>query len=519
MAALHGRLATSASRGRWERRAADLRAAMNRVCWNGRFYTHFVKLTPVTIPGVDEAAQLSLSNPMDINRGAGRPRAGGVDPARIPAARRRGPGVRRVVLDRSAVPRRDLRRRAAGGRRLRQRRHHAAGRRRTGPGGLRARIRGLRRRHPAALLRDVARTARDLPLVSSRRPARSVETSTSPMRSRPTAGVRARWRGRSSKASPASWIAAGRSTRCACRRDGRPPASRTAEVSVGYAASGAAVSYRYRRRGARITLDVEAAGAQVQWHVLLPARHRAVKARCAGCEVAPETCRSSPAPTRTGPAGSRQDADRDRHHGGMTRHRHDGSRRPGAHHADPDPGCAPPVVQSAAETVAALTGAAIAESEALDPPPARACSRSRRRRTSRRTATCQRRASTCGCAPTAPGGLVERRRPAAVRGGAPPAGRAGRRRSRPARAAACPSRRRSRWNRSCYDLFLTQEGRIQHGLDPETYVRQLARVGLHPRRGQRASPTRWASRAGPRARSTRCSTRTVPRWISSCTRR
>ncbi|NIA31157.1 MAG: hypothetical protein GWP06_14760, partial [Actinobacteria bacterium] len=38
-------------------------------CWNGTFYTHFVKLTPVTIDGVDEAAQLSLSNPMDINRG------------------------------------------------------------------------------------------------------------------------------------------------------------------------------------------------------------------------------------------------------------------------------------------------------------------------------------------------------------------------------------------------------------------------------------------------------------------
>jgi hypothetical protein len=43
---------------------------LNRACWNGRFYTHFVKLTPVAIPGVDEAAQLSLSNPMAINRGA-----------------------------------------------------------------------------------------------------------------------------------------------------------------------------------------------------------------------------------------------------------------------------------------------------------------------------------------------------------------------------------------------------------------------------------------------------------------
>jgi hypothetical protein len=53
----------------WRARAEGLRTNMNRVCWNGTFYWHFVKLTPVNIPGVDESAQLSLSNPMDINRG------------------------------------------------------------------------------------------------------------------------------------------------------------------------------------------------------------------------------------------------------------------------------------------------------------------------------------------------------------------------------------------------------------------------------------------------------------------
>ncbi|MBN1271404.1 MAG: hypothetical protein JXB26_03965 [Candidatus Aminicenantes bacterium] len=53
----------------WAKRAAELRRNMNSVCWNGRFYTHFVKLVPVKIPGVDEEIQLSLSNPMDINRG------------------------------------------------------------------------------------------------------------------------------------------------------------------------------------------------------------------------------------------------------------------------------------------------------------------------------------------------------------------------------------------------------------------------------------------------------------------
>ncbi len=52
------------------RHAESLKAHMNSICWGGNFYTHFVKLTPVDIPGVDESAQLSLSNPMDINRGA-----------------------------------------------------------------------------------------------------------------------------------------------------------------------------------------------------------------------------------------------------------------------------------------------------------------------------------------------------------------------------------------------------------------------------------------------------------------
>lgn len=52
----------------WAERAQKLKQALNEVCWNGRFYTHFVKITPVTIPGVDETQQLSLSNPMDINR-------------------------------------------------------------------------------------------------------------------------------------------------------------------------------------------------------------------------------------------------------------------------------------------------------------------------------------------------------------------------------------------------------------------------------------------------------------------
>ncbi len=53
----------------WTHQADELKARANEVCWNGTFYTHFVKRTPITISGVDESKQLSLSNPMDVNRG------------------------------------------------------------------------------------------------------------------------------------------------------------------------------------------------------------------------------------------------------------------------------------------------------------------------------------------------------------------------------------------------------------------------------------------------------------------
>ncbi len=57
----------------WSSFADGLKRRMNEVCWNGRFYTHFVKETPVEIPGVDESSQLSFSNPMNINRGVTSP--------------------------------------------------------------------------------------------------------------------------------------------------------------------------------------------------------------------------------------------------------------------------------------------------------------------------------------------------------------------------------------------------------------------------------------------------------------
>lgn len=49
--------------------ATDLMTRLNALSWNGRFYTHHVKLVPYDVPGVDEANQLSLSNAIALNRG------------------------------------------------------------------------------------------------------------------------------------------------------------------------------------------------------------------------------------------------------------------------------------------------------------------------------------------------------------------------------------------------------------------------------------------------------------------
>ena len=54
---------------RWQETALGVRKRCNDLLFNGRFYVHFHKLTPVTIDGVDEKEQLSLSTPMAINRG------------------------------------------------------------------------------------------------------------------------------------------------------------------------------------------------------------------------------------------------------------------------------------------------------------------------------------------------------------------------------------------------------------------------------------------------------------------
>lgn len=69
MAAFYRHLKHHARARYWEKYAAAFRNRANKLCFNGRFYTHQVHLVPVKIDGVDESEQLSLSNPMDINRG------------------------------------------------------------------------------------------------------------------------------------------------------------------------------------------------------------------------------------------------------------------------------------------------------------------------------------------------------------------------------------------------------------------------------------------------------------------
>ncbi len=69
LARLYERFGQDEDAARWQTVAETMRERANALLFNGRFYTHFHKLTPVTIDGVEEAEQLSLSNPMDINRG------------------------------------------------------------------------------------------------------------------------------------------------------------------------------------------------------------------------------------------------------------------------------------------------------------------------------------------------------------------------------------------------------------------------------------------------------------------
>jgi hypothetical protein len=69
MSVMYAQLRQHARAAYWQKFAVSFRKRANAVSFNGRFYTHQVPLVPVHIDGVDPSVQLSLSNPMDINRG------------------------------------------------------------------------------------------------------------------------------------------------------------------------------------------------------------------------------------------------------------------------------------------------------------------------------------------------------------------------------------------------------------------------------------------------------------------
>ncbi len=69
LAKIYSHLKNQEKTSYWTEVGKGIKQRANKLCWNGRFYSHRVPLDDFRISGVNEAEQLSLSNPMDINRG------------------------------------------------------------------------------------------------------------------------------------------------------------------------------------------------------------------------------------------------------------------------------------------------------------------------------------------------------------------------------------------------------------------------------------------------------------------
>jgi hypothetical protein len=71
LAEMFARAGRPADAARYRARGAEVRARLDRVAWNGRFFTHFVEedSTVRRDLGVDERRQLSLGNAYSLNRG------------------------------------------------------------------------------------------------------------------------------------------------------------------------------------------------------------------------------------------------------------------------------------------------------------------------------------------------------------------------------------------------------------------------------------------------------------------
>lgn len=68
MAKIYTYLGNTERADHWRHESSALMARLNAIAWNGTFFQHMVHLTPVVVPGVDEAQQLSLSNAYALNR-------------------------------------------------------------------------------------------------------------------------------------------------------------------------------------------------------------------------------------------------------------------------------------------------------------------------------------------------------------------------------------------------------------------------------------------------------------------
>lgn len=69
LAAMRAHLGDTERAACWNDLAERIRARLNALCWNGRFYRHVLHIDPCEVPGLDEEDILSLSNTYDINRG------------------------------------------------------------------------------------------------------------------------------------------------------------------------------------------------------------------------------------------------------------------------------------------------------------------------------------------------------------------------------------------------------------------------------------------------------------------
>jgi hypothetical protein len=69
IAKMYGHIGNHSRAQYWKQWAVHFKKQTDIVCWNGRFYTHQVHITPVVVKDVDEREQLSLSNTYNMNRG------------------------------------------------------------------------------------------------------------------------------------------------------------------------------------------------------------------------------------------------------------------------------------------------------------------------------------------------------------------------------------------------------------------------------------------------------------------